>query len=77
MIGRPPNSLTKSSIHSAVIKILEKSKRPMTVTEITKKVSKQMPIKGKTPTNTIFSILQRSNFVTKTGVSTFKLKRNI
>jgi len=77
MIGRPPNRLTKTSIHSSVIKILEKSKRPMTVIEITKKVSKQMPIKGKTPTNTVFAILQRSDFVTKTGVSTFKLKRNI
>ena len=77
MMGRPPNRLTKNSIHSYVIKILEKSKRPMTVIEITKKVSKQIPIKGKTPTNTVFSILQRSNYVTKTDISTFKLKRNI
>ena len=77
MMGRPPNLLNKSSIHSYIIKILKKSKKPMTVIEITKQVLKQRSIKGKTPTNTVFATLQRSNFVTKTGVSTFKLKRNI
>ena len=77
MMGRPTNLLNESSIHSYIIKILKKSKKPMTVIEITKQVLKQRSIKGKTPTNTVFATLQRSNFVTKTGMSTFKLKRNI
>lgn len=77
MIGRPPNLLNESSIHSHIIKILKKSNKPMTVIEITKQVLKQRSIKSKTPTNTVFATLQRSNFATKTGVSTFKLKRNI
>ena len=59
-------TVRKGSIHDSVLQVLLQSKKPMKVSEITKKVLKIKKINSKTTSNTISSILQRSTFV-KTG----------
>jgi hypothetical protein len=73
-MGRPPKSLRKNSIHSIAIKLLTDSKKPMTVKEIKKVVLEKKSLTTKTPSNTINSILQRSDFVKRIGKGTFVLK---
>jgi len=66
----PPHSnfpiMSSSSSHYLALKVLKKFKRPMTVKEITKEVKKKRKISGKTPENSISSLLQRSACTRKT-----------
>ena len=53
----------KDSIHSTILQIMQKSKNPMSVSEITKKVMTKRKINSETPQKTVSSILSRSTFV--------------
>lgn len=69
-VGPPPNSqLPKNysnSCHFLALKILKKYKRPMGNKEITKLIKKEKRFSGKTPANTISSVLHRSACTKKT-----------
>ena len=60
--------------HGLAIKILKKSRRPMTVGEITKKILRVHRGKSKTPNNTVSNCLQYSKHArsTKRGFYVYK-----
>jgi len=66
--GSLPHSLypmNKISSHYLALKAIKKYKRPMSTMEITQIIKKQTRLTGRTPQNTISSILQRSACVKK------------
>jgi len=67
-------SLRGKSTHSIILSVLKENGKPMKVKEITKQVLEKKSFTSKTPYNSISAILQRSNFVTKTGMATYELK---
>jgi hypothetical protein len=67
-------ALRGKSTHSVILKVLKENGKPMKVKEITKQVLEKKSFKSKTPYNSISAVLQRSIFVTKTGMATYELK---
>ena len=65
-------NLRPTSVHKLCVDVLKKEKRPMTVKEITKKVSAKQNIGGKTPRYTISSTLQRSAFIKRVERGLYK-----
>jgi hypothetical protein len=66
--------LYSNSIHSQVIDIMTKTKRSMTINEITEKLLKNNTLNGKTPENTVSSILQRSHHLKRISKGIYRLK---
>jgi len=62
------------SIHYIVIKILKKYDRPMSVKELTKKILQIKNLQGKTPRNSVSSVLQRSVYIEPTKRGFYRLK---
>ena len=58
------------------INILKESKRPMTSNEMIKIILEKKKIDGKTPANSLRSILQRSNLFKRVGKSKYILNKN-
>lgn len=63
-------SLNTNSIQSLAIEILNKN-NPMTIKEITEKILQKRKLKGKTPYNSVNTVLQRSTFIKKVGRGLF------
>jgi hypothetical protein len=62
-----------NSIHSQIINIMTKTKKSMTVDEITEKLMKNNMFRGKTPENTVSSVLQRSHYVKRISKGIYQL----
>lgn len=67
--------LYRNSIHSQIIDIMTKTKRTMTVNEITEKIIKNNTLGGRTPEKTISSVLQRSHYFKRIIKGTYQLKK--
>jgi len=64
---------SKTSFHSMAIRILEREGRPMKIKELTKMILEEKNVAGKTPYNTLNSVLQRSKYVQRIGKGLYKL----
>ena len=64
----------KQSFHGLAISILKNSNRPLTVEEITERILRVKRIKGKTPNNTINSILQYSKHAKRVGRGLYRYR---
>lgn len=69
MRKKPKNT----SFHGLAIQILEKEGGAMKVKEITRKILETKKVNGKTPHATVSTVLQRSKYVERVGVSWYKL----
>ena len=75
MVSNIRPKLYSNSIHSNILVIMTRSKRPMTVDEITNEIIKNNKTMGKTPEKTISSILQRSSFVKRVNKGIYKIRK--
>ena len=73
IVGIRP-SISDSSLHGIVVKILKQSNKPMRVRDILDKVMKIRKIKSKTPLNSIVNTLQTSKYVVRTGYGLYRYK---
>lgn len=60
------------TIRKVVYEILRKTGKPMHIVELSVRVRKIRPIKGKTPKKTINAICQRHDKIERIGSGTFK-----
>ena len=64
----------RPTIEECAIAVLEKSGGPMTLMEIFDGVLKMRPTGGKTPRNTVYSVLYKSENIVRLGNGVFDLK---
>ena len=64
----------RPTIEECAVAVLEKSGSPMTLTEIFDGVLKMRPTGGKTPRNTVYSVLYKCESIIRLGDGFFDLK---
>ena len=64
----------KQSIHALAIQILRKNNAPMYTKEIKEIILQKRNLSSKCPTCSVCSVLQRSKFIKRTGMSKYELK---
>ena len=67
-------TMKNRSFHGLAISILKNSNRPLTVKEITERILRVKRIKGKTPNNTVNSILQYSEHAKRVGRGLYRYR---
>ena len=76
MVRNLTSPFYKNSIHQIVVNILSKSKKPLSVTEITEKAKQHYSFSGKTPQKSVSAILQRSRYVKKISKGYYQIKNS-
>lgn len=77
MINMKKYRTNSNSYHNLAVTILKKSEEPMTASEMIKIILEKKTVRGKTPVNSLRSMLQRSDTFKKVGKSKYVLNENI